>query len=77
MLKLADRLKNKRKLKIKIREKQTKTIPKDNKYFQEKLEKIHWVAKKFFREEYNQILFEKRVLNKVEKTNIFDAMEEK
>ena len=77
LLKLADRLKNKRKLKIKIREKQPKKIPKDSIYFQEKLEKIHGVAKKFFREVYNQILFEKRVLNKVEKTNIFDAMEEK
>ena len=80
LLKLADRLKkNKiRKLKIQVKGKQiSRIIPEDEKVFEKKLAKIPYVAKKFFREVYKQILFEKRVLNKVEKTTIMDAIEEK
>ena len=79
LLKLADRLKkNKiRKLKTYSRGKKTGIIPDDKIVFEQKLEKIKGVAKKFFREVYKQILFEKRILNKVERKNIIDAIEEK
>ena len=80
LLKLADRLKKNRirKLKVQVKGKKiSRIIPEDEKVFEKKLEKIPYAAKKFFREVYKQILFEKRVLNKVEKTTIMDAIEEK
>ena len=78
LLKLADKMKkNKMKqLKLKVRGKQTRIIPDDKVVFVNKLEKIKGVAKKFFREVYKQILFEKRILNKIDKSNIIDALEE-
>ena len=77
LLKLADRLKKNKIRKLKIRRVKSRKIPEDEKVFEEKLEKIPYIAKKFFRDVYKQILFEKRVLNKVEKVTIMDAIEEK
>ena len=69
--------KNKMKqLKLKVRQKKTRIIPDDKVVFVNKLEKIKGAAKKFFREVYKQILFEKRILNKIDKSNIIDALEE-
>lgn len=79
LLRLADRLKKNKikKLKIGIKGKKTRVILEDEKAFEKKLEKIPRVAKQFFRDVYKQILFEKRILNKAEKKNIIDAIEEK
>lgn len=78
LLKLSERLKkNKLKYlqsKVKINR---KVIKDDEKIFKEKLVKVPKIAKNFFREVYKQILFEKRILNKIEKVNIIEAIEEK
>lgn len=78
LLELDERLKQNKmkKLHLKVTEKPIRKIKKDEIIFKEKLEKIPDVAKKFFRDVYKQILFEKRVLNKIEKSNIIDAIEE-
>jgi hypothetical protein len=79
LLKLAEQVKKNKvkKLKISVKGKRARIIPDDNIIFEQKLEKIKGIAKKFFRDVYKQILFEKRILNKIEKKNIIDAIEEK
>ena len=79
LLKLAEQVKKNKakKLKISVKGKRDRIIPDDNIIFEQKLEKIKGIAKKFFRDVYKQILFEKRILNKIEKKNIIDAIEEK
>ena len=79
LLKLAEKIKKNKvkKLKINVKGERNRIIPDDNIIFEQKLEKIKGIAKKFFRDVYKQILFEKRILNKTEKKNIIDAIEEK
>ena len=79
LLELSDRLKlNKLSmLKSNVKNKEKRVILEDEKAFEEKLAKIPNVAKKFFRDVYKRILFEKRVLNKVDKKNIIESIEEK
>ena len=78
ILNLADKLKKNELKYLKSKVKSVrKIIDEDEKIFEEKLKKIPKLAKKFFREVYKQILFEKRILNKIVKTNIIDVIEEK
>ena len=82
LLKLSDRLKLNRLKRLQSikKEKGAKVISedeKDEKAFKEKLAKIPNIAKKFFRDVYKQMLFEKRILNKIDKKNIIESIEEK
>ena len=76
LLKLEQRIKlrNNKKLKIKKDKKKEKKLT-DEELFQTRLVKMPRFAKKFFREIYKKILFENRVLNKIEVYNIDNAME--
>lgn len=86
LLKLAERLRKKKskKKKIKLKEKRVDTEEdklldlEDEQIFKIKLSKIeNKYAKEFFREVYQQILSEKRLLHKKDKYDVVDVKEEK
>ena len=67
-------MRNNKKLKVEKDKKKEKKLT-DEELFQTRLVKMPRFAKKFFREIYKKILFENRVLNKIEVYNIDNAME--